>query len=85
MGAVVKANLAVADINLIGGKRAMLVDSITTGGIHTSVRQRVIWRVPDDEHSRTYSHVLFPAGAGAKAPWSTPPPPWIHPWAGEEN
>ncbi len=32
MGAVVKANLAVADINLIGGKRAMLVDSITEGG-----------------------------------------------------
>ncbi len=40
MGAVVKANFAVADIGLIGGNRAMLVDSITGGDIHdTFVRQ----------------------------------------------
>ena len=57
MGVVVKANFAVADIDLIGRKRAMLVDSITRGGIHTFVRPIVMWHVADDKHSRTYSYM----------------------------
>ncbi len=57
MGAVVKANFALADMDLIGGNRAMLVDSITWGDIHTFVRQIVMWCVPDDKHLRTYSYV----------------------------
>ncbi len=39
MGAVVKANIALADIDLIGGKRAILVDNITRGDMHTFIRQ----------------------------------------------
>ena len=75
-----ESKFAVADINLIGGKRAILVDSITGGDIHTFVRQIVIWRVPDDKHSRTYSYVaFFPAGAGAKAPWPLPLDPALAP------
>ncbi len=53
MGAVVKATFAVANINLIDWNRAMLVDSITWGDIHTLVRQIVMWHAPDDKHSRT--------------------------------
>ena len=35
MGAVVKADFAVPDIDLIGGNRAMLLESITGGDVHT--------------------------------------------------
>ena len=57
MGAVVKADFALADIGLIGGNKAILLDSITGGDIHAVVRQIIMWNVPDDTHSRTYSYV----------------------------
>ena len=68
-----KANFAVADIDLIGGRRAMLVDSITRGNIHTFVRPIVMWHVPDDKRSRTYSYVA------AHGTWKCGLPQW-GPW-----
>ncbi len=65
----------VADIDLIGGKRAMLVDSITRGDIHTFVRPIFMWHVPDDKHSRTYWHVAVhrtrKCGLPQWCPWLT--------------
>ncbi len=42
MGVVVKADFAVADMDLNGGNRAMLVDSITGGNVHTFVTQVIM-------------------------------------------
>ena len=51
----------------------MIVDSMTRGDIHTFVRPIVMWHVPDDKHSRTYSYVAvhwtWKCGLPHWSPW----------------
>ena len=51
----------------------MIVDSMTRGDIHTFVRPIVMWHVPDDKHSRTYSYVAvhgtWKCGLPQWGPW----------------